>query len=296
MIKPEIISRQELRSSGSEKDSPRNDYLSWLLDRSPPGFQSSTKTLIGRMLHLNFASIHTTSFIGTNALFDLWSSATLSPSKPTYIQQLLDEASSLGALDRRALQKMYLMDACLRESSRLASIIGLGVNVKVVAEDGITAPDGTHCPKGSLLSVPSWAIHNDEELYPDPLLFKPERYLAPRTQSQVDHTNDADQEDKPTEQARADKNRRYLDRANLSFTTTSPTYLGFGHGRHACPGRFFAAQELKLLLAYLFKKYDMELEDKAEDGGRVMNMWMGPNHVPPLKARVRVRRKAEQGA
>ena len=294
MIKPEIIRRQRLLSSDSEKDESRNDYLSWLLARSPPGFQSNMKTLIGRMLHLNFASIHTTSFIGTNALFDLLSNAALIHSKPTYILQLLDEVDSLGTLDRRALQKMHLMDACLRESSRLASIIGLGVNVKVVAEDGITAPDGTECPKGCLLSVPSWAIHNDDELYPDPLVFRPERYLAPQQPAHphLDAGDDATDTivEKPTPQQ--DQNRAYLDRANLSFTTTSPTYLGFGHGRHACPGRFFAAQELKLLLAYILKMYEVQLEDKGEDGGRVKNMWMGPNHVPPLKARVRVRRRA----
>lgn len=296
MIRPEILRRQRLLSSDSEKGEAPSDYLSWLLARSPPGFQSNIKTLVARMLHLNFASIHTTSFIGTNAIFDLLSNAALSKSEPTYIQRLLAELSSLGSLDRRALQKMHVMDACLRESSRLASIIGLGVNVKVVAEDGIAAPDGTHCPKGSLLSVPSWAIHNDAELYPEPLKFKPERYFASDTQAHTIPMTGSDLEEKPTEQAQADRNRQYLDRANLSFTTTSSTYLGFGHGRHACPGRFFAAQELKLLLAYMFTNYEMELEDKAEDGGRVRNVWMGPNHVPPLKARIRVRRKPEQGA
>ena len=264
-----------------------------MLARSSPGFQSSMKTLIGRMLHLSFASIHTTSFIGTNAIFDLLSNAALSSSELTYIQQILDEASFLSALDRRALQKMHIMDACLRESSRLASTIGLEVNVKVVAEDGITAPDGTHCPKGSLLSVLSWAIYNDEDLYPDPLVLRPERHFAPEVQPQADGIVGDNPTEKPIEQAQADKNRQYLDRANLSFTTTSPTYLGFGHGRHACVGRFFAAQELKLLLAYTFTKYDMELEEKAEDGGRVRYIWMGPYHVPPLKARVRVRRKVE---
>jgi cytochrome P450 len=283
MIKPEIVRRQRILSD-SEKKPIGNDYLSWLLARSPPGFQSSIKTLVARMLHLNFASIHTTSFIGTNSIFDLLSSSALSEAQPPYIDQLLHELDTLGPLDRRALQKMHLMDACLRESSRLASIIGLGVNVKVVASDGITAPDGTHYPQGCLLSVPSWGIHNDEELYSDPTAFKPERYLVTDTPTTADEklTNP----DSPSDNTKA-----YLSQANKSFTSTSPTYLAFGHGRHACPGRFFAAQELKLLLAYLLQNYEMRLDDKDVDGGRVKNMWMGPNHLPPLKARVGVRRK-----
>lgn len=296
MITPEIIRRQRLQSSDAEKDSSENNYLSWLLARSPPGFQSTTKTLIARMLHLNFASIHTSSFIGTNTLFDLLSSTALSQSHPSYVQQILDELSSLGpSLDRRALQKMHLMDACLRESSRLASIIGLGANAQVVAENGLVAPDGTKCPKGSLVAAPSWAIHNDESLYPDPLVFRPERHLTPPF---TDVPSDPPSEKTPSvsipaAETTTTKTKAYLDRANLAFTSTSATYLAFGHGRHACPGRFFAAQELKLLLAYILRKYDVELEDKGEDGGRVRNVWMGPNHVPPLRARVRVRRKME---
>jgi cytochrome P450 len=303
MLKPEILRLQRLQSSDAEKDSnSENNYLSWLLARSPPGFQSTTKTLIARMLHLNFASIHTSSFIGTNTLFDLLSSGTLSQSKsPSYIQQILDEISSLGpALDRRALQKMHLTDACLRESSRLASIIGLGVNVKVIAEKGIVAPDGTVCPRGSLVAVPSWGVHNDEGVYRDHLDFKPERFLGPASSSSLaleeDGGGNAPSDNTPeaqSEKSPAEANRAYLTLANLAFTSTSPAYLAFGHGRHACPGRFFAAQELKLLLAYILTKYEVELEDKGEDGGRVRNVWMGPNHVPPLKARVRVRRKVE---
>ena len=277
MVQPEIERRQRLRSDVEAKkqgDEP-NDYLSWLLNRSPMGFQSRTSTLIGRMLHLNFASIHTTSFIGTNTLFDL-----ISPTNKQYIPQIIAEAERLAPLDRRGLQKMRLLDACLRESSRLASIIGLGVNVKVVSEDGITGPDGIKYPKGCLLSVPSWAIHNDTSLYPDPLKFEPERYLSSMNPAEETGENEKS------------KAEQYLASLNKNFTTTSSTYLAFGHGRHACPGRFFAAQELKLLVSYVCMKYDMELEDRDEkDGERVKNAWIGPNHVPPLKAKIKVKRK-----
>jgi cytochrome P450 len=49
----------------------------------------------------------------------------------------------------------------------------------------------------------------------------------------------------------------YANRAH--FVSTSPEHLAFGHGMHACPGRFFAANEIKVALCYLLLNYDWEL-------------------------------------
>ncbi|KAH7021846.1 P450 monooxygenase [Ilyonectria destructans] len=40
------------------------------------------------------------------------------------------------------------------------------------------------------------------------------------------------------------------------FVSTSPQFLSFGHGKHACPGRFFASNEIKIALAHLILRYD----------------------------------------
>lgn len=42
------------------------------------------------------------------------------------------------------------------------------------------------------------------------------------------------------------------------LVTTSPEHLGFGHGIHACPGRFVASNELKIILSHLLMNYDFE--------------------------------------
>lgn len=34
-----------------------------------------------------------------------------------------------------------------------------------------------------------------------------------------------------------------------------------GHGRHACPGRFFASAELKVVLVHILREYDIKLCD-----------------------------------
>lgn len=48
------------------------------------------------------------------------------------------------------------------------------------------------------------------------------------------------------------------------FVTTGPEHLGFGHGAKACPGRFFASNEIKIVLVEFLKRYDMSLGE----GGR----------------------------
>lgn len=55
------------------------------------------------------------------------------------------------------------------------------------------------------------------------------------------------------------------------LVSTSSTHLGFGHGKHACPGRFFASTELKIGLSHLLMKYDWQLtpghEHRWQDWG-----------------------------
>lgn len=91
-----------------------------------------------------------------------------------------------------------------------------------------------------------------------------------------------------------------------NMVTTSADYLPFGHGRHAwcvrrrrqgmcvltarahSPGRFFAANELKGMLAHLVLTYDVKLEDAR---ARPADLWVAANRVPNTTARVLFRRR-----
>lgn len=44
--------------------------------------------------------------------------------------------------------------------------------------------------------------------------------------------------------------------APAQLVSPSPAHLGFGYGKHACPGRFFAANEIKIVLCHILLKYD----------------------------------------
>jgi len=52
------------------------------------------------------------------------------------------------------------------------------------------------------------------------------------------------------------------------------------------PGRFFVAHELKMILAYLVNNY--EIKPISE---RPKPQWLGQNIIPPLQAKIEVRRR-----
>lgn len=77
------------------------------------------------------------------------------------------------------------------------------------------------------------------------------------------------------------------------LVTTSSDHLAFGHGQHACPGRFFAANEVKIVLAIILTKYEFELPEGAEPKVRSAGFAMGND--PFLKMRIRKRTDSEGG-
>ena len=70
------------------------------------------------------------------------------------------------------------------------------------------------------------------------------------------------------------------------MVTPNPDYLLFGHGRHACPGRFFAVNELKAMMAHLLLTYDVRLEN---EGVPPPPRWFAHALIPDGKAKVMFR-------
>lgn len=260
----------------------RNDFLQWLVNQAKElgdPYHMKPSTLAARVQVLNFASIHTSSFAITGAILDLVAS------KREVIDELRDEIRTVlaahgGKWNKRALAQMEKLDSCFRESQRVNSFVTIGLGRRVVARDGVTTPGGLHIPAGNQVCVPGYAMHHDPEVYEAPDEFRPFRFSDMRKVAEGGAGAAAD-EDKESAQA------SYLSRARKQWATTTNDFLGFGHGRGACPGRFFAAAELKLMLAHLVLHYDFE---KLEE--RPRNTWFGLNRVPPMEKTIRVKRRA----
>ena len=129
-----------------------------------------------------------------------------------------------------------------------------------VAVKDFTFSDGTTIPRGSTISVSAHNVHFNDKVYEDPLQFDGFRFSKMREGSSK----------------------------KVGMVSSSQDHLSFGHGRHVCPGRYFAACELKLMLAHIVMTYDVKLED---EGVRPADMWVMTSCVPNPKANVLLRKR-----
>jgi cytochrome P450 len=74
------------------------------------------------------------------------------------------------------------------------------------------------------------------------------------------------------------------------LVNTSPNHLGFGHGMHSCPGRWFASNEVKIALCHLLLKYDWKLVD----GKRPEPVAFGMAYMTNPEAKLLIRRRKEE--
>lgn len=111
-------------------------------------------------------------------------------------------------------------------------------------------------PHGTSLALPISAMYRDPEIFSDPDTFDAFRFASDKSQKM------------------------------LSSITADKQFLGFGFGTHACPGRFFSLNEVKLVVAHLLLSYDIEYQQERPD--TVPLMWL---NTPIASATVRVRRR-----
>ncbi|KAI0394225.1 putative cytochrome P450 [Xylariaceae sp. FL0594] len=261
-------SSEDGNNVSGEAGTEPNDFLQWSIQQAKAmgdPYMWRSATLADRILVVNFAAIHTTSFTLTEALLDLVSS------RSEHLEAIRDEVRSVlaahdGQWSKRVLAQLDKLDSAIRESARFSSIVSAGLGRTVVAADGLTTPSGVHLPRGTKVSVPAYHIMRQETVYAAAETFTPFRF--------ADRRNSADTD--------------YVGRARNALPTTSHDFLAFGYGKHSCPGRFFAAAELKLILANMLLMYDFEMLSKKPEGS-----WFGVTKVPPLKATIRVKRREE---
>lgn len=114
-----------------------------------------------------------------------------------------------------------------------------------VVRKGTTLKDGTYLPAGTHFAMPSAAMAHDPALLPfdvddqqDAQRFDPFRFERLRTD--------------PTKPENVNR---------FQFATTDASTLHFGHGKYACPGRFFASNEIKVILCHLLLQYDFKFPE-----------------------------------
>ncbi|PPJ51477.1 hypothetical protein CBER1_09225 [Cercospora berteroae] len=242
------------------------------------------------LLALEFATIHTTLITGSNAILDIFSSKTdIQASLREEAERVFGESSNntthisaeneKGIWSKQNLAKLLRTDSALRESMRIGDFASLNAR-KVVHPNGMYDPvENFTAPYGSSVAVLAYNRHHDPDVYSDPNTFDPYRFSRPREEF-------AAAAEREGEKLEGKAREEWLRLQNYSMTSVGKDNMAFGMGRHACPGRFFAQQELKLLVAFLVMHYDVEPLPE-----RPQNINMGGSGAPPSNATIKVRRR-----
>ncbi|KAK5721160.1 hypothetical protein LTR17_014801 [Elasticomyces elasticus] len=113
---------------------------------------------------------------------------------------------------------------------------------------------GMLLPKDSMIWLAAWAIHQDENIYPEPERFNPDRFLGHKKLANDLH------------------------------------HYGYGAGRRMCPGIHLAERSMWRVTAKLLWAFDLqELPDEPLD----VNAYTSSNLVRPLAYKVKVTPRSE---
>ncbi|KAE9979620.1 hypothetical protein EG328_000787 [Venturia inaequalis] len=258
IIGPEVQERRRIRNEAlarGEAIPKRLDSIDWLDDVARTTGQDDFDN-VGCQLTLTFVAIHTTSLTCALILYDIIDNSYLIPELRQEIIAVMNEDQGW---QKTSLYKLKLLDSVMKESQRI-NILGT-LTMSRFSHQDIKLSDGTVIPKGVRTSIPTLHMR-DPEFYSDPNTFDGKRFL---------------------------KLRELPDNANkYQFATTSSDHLGFGHGKHACPGRFFAGNEIKIMLCHLLMKYEWQFKDnkKPEKTLAFSESTLDPNAEIMYKSRI----------
>lgn len=228
-----------------------------------------------RLVTTNLASFHQTAAAAANLFLNILES----DQEYNTISILRDEILRVltyfnGIWSRAAVAKMVRCDSVLRKTLRLHGFASRPMLRKVMVNN-VKTEDGILLPKGCAVSILAYSAHRDDEIFEDPHKFDPFRYSRIR-EAAASFDKEASSIKVPL--------------PSLSFVSTGSQFLTFGHGKHACPGRYLVEFELKMILAYVLLHYDLELPEEY-GGKRPPVTWIGEVLMPPSEAKIRARQR-----
>ncbi|KAF9114520.1 hypothetical protein BGX27_010577 [Mortierella sp. AM989] len=259
---PVVLERRrqeaEAAENGVEYERPL-DILQRMLDSFDKYGFIDLEDVCGHLLMLVLASVHTTSDSSTNLCYYL-------AAFPEYMEPLLEEQREVldqiekerqalrqktldsgevasehdfegteldpkkdRDLTSSAVKRMTHMDSFVREVFRYRSE---RLSLPHLARKDVVLSNGMVISKGRQVIVNVRSVHQDHNKQgEDPLEFRPWRFVG----------------------------------KSKSATKVSNDFLTFGMGKHACPGRFLAIQELKTVGALMVSRYSkIEIQDPSK--------------------------------
>ncbi|CAN9083366.1 unnamed protein product [Alternaria alternata] len=257
LIVPLVERRRKEQAESPQGYVKPNDFVQWMMDLAKTENESDPANIAHRALIMSQASIPPAALTATQVLYDLCA-------YPEYIQPILEEAFAAikedGELSQKTLFRMRKLDSFMKESQRVNPPQLL--SFQRYAAKSLTLSDGTHIPKGTQVCVAASSISADPQIVHDPERFDGWRYYYKRL-------------------VPGEENRH-------QFSSIDTEWLHFGYGPHACPGRFFTANEVKMIVIHFLTKYELAFRPGE---GRPKNQVHDELVFPDLAARILIREK-----
>ncbi|CAH0714958.1 unnamed protein product, partial [Brenthis ino] len=180
------------------------------------------KLLVGLSAMLFAAGYDTTSTTTSHLLFELAKQKEVQSKVIKEVDNYFQKHD--GKLDFDCINEMPFLQACMDETLRLYPVLGT-LTREVEAE--YTLPTGLRLNKGMRIHIPVYYLHHNEEYFPEPEKFRPERFFGDEK-----------------------KNIKQF------------TYMPFGEGPRICMGLRFAKMPMTAAIMTVLKKYRVQLADK----------------------------------
>jgi cytochrome P450 len=228
----DFVARARARLAADPAAAPRNLLEALLLARDEDGSAFTDAEISGNVFTMLLGGEDTTANTIAWVLYYLCERPDVQAALVAEIDRVYPQPGDLAEL--AWLDRLPYVEAVANETMRLkpvAPLIFLEANVD-------TTVDGVAVPKGTALFIASRAAATAPAAFPDPLAFKPERWLSDAGAPQP-------------AAALADAHR---------------AFLPFGAGPRFCPGRNLAMIEIKHVLATIARHYTVA---RAEPGRAV---------------------------
>ncbi|KAF9870217.1 cytochrome p450 [Colletotrichum karsti] len=227
ILLPVFESRLKVREAAKIAGKPTpafHDTIEWAEMES----QGMAYDPVAFQMIISFVAIHTTyDLLGRTLILVAQHPEAIDSLRQEIIRVLKAEGWS-----KTSLNHMKLLDSAVKEAQRIWPTTVL--TLRRVAVKDITLFDGTFIRKGKRTFTHCLNMM-DPEVYPNPEKFDIHRFKQLREQSGGE--------------------------SKAQLVTTTPEHVGFGYGMFACPGRFFASNEIKIALCHLLLKYDWKITE-----------------------------------